>query len=87
MNQDFDLSEIPYKVTIESFRHNDFTTVMELDGLTQEDIIASLNTVENRYAVFKAGQSAGTSGSFFFFSYDNRFLLKTILPEESKKLQ
>lgn len=24
MNQDFDLSEIPYKVTIESFRHNEF---------------------------------------------------------------
>lgn len=55
MNQEFDLSEIPYRVTIESFRHNEFQSIMEMDGLSQEDIIASLSTVENRYAVFKAG--------------------------------
>lgn len=57
-----------------------------MDGLTQEDIIQSLAVLENRDAVFKAGESAGASGSFFFFSYDNRFLLKTILKEESLKL-
>lgn len=81
-----DISQIPYKVTIESFRHNDFMKIMEMDGLTQEDIISSLAILENHNAVFKAGQSAGTSGSFFFFSHDNRFLMKTILPEESQKL-
>lgn len=61
--------------------------VLQMDGITQEDIIRSLTILENRDAVFKAGESAGTSGSFFFFSHDNRFLLKTILREESLKLQ
>ena len=32
--------------------------------------------------VFQAGQSAGASGSFFFFSRDNRFIIKTLQGEE-----
>jgi 1-phosphatidylinositol-4-phosphate 5-kinase len=28
--------------------------------------------------VFKAKESAGKSGSFFFFSYDKKFLIKTM---------
>jgi len=28
--------------------------------------------------VFKAGEGAGRSGSFFFFSHDQRFIIKTI---------
>jgi hypothetical protein len=28
--------------------------------------------------VFKAKESAGKSGSFFFFSYDRKFLIKTM---------
>ena len=31
----------------------------------------------------KAGESAGASGSFFFFSKDNRFLIKTVNKKES----
>ena len=80
------LSKIPYKVTVESFRHHDFKKVLEFDNISQEDIINSLTVLENREAVFKAGESAGASGSFFFFSSDNRFILKTILKEESLKL-
>ena len=36
--------------------------------------------------VFKAGEGAGASGSFFFFSHDNRFLIKTLLSEEKQKM-
>lgn len=32
--------------------------------------------------VFKAGEGAGASGSFFFFSHDNKFLIKTMNSEE-----
>jgi 1-phosphatidylinositol-4-phosphate 5-kinase len=32
--------------------------------------------------VFKAGEGAGLSGSFFFFSRDNRFLIKTLTRSE-----
>jgi len=28
--------------------------------------------------VFKAGEGAGRSGSFFFFSHDRRFIIKTM---------
>ena len=34
--------------------------------------------------VFKAGESAGKSGSFFFFSHDNKFLIKTMKKEEKR---
>ena len=36
--------------------------------------------------MFKAGQGAGQSGSFFFFSHDNRFIIKTLRGKESKIL-
>ena len=44
----------------------------------------SLSLAENRHMVFKAGQGAGASGSFFFFSYDGKFLIKTLAGEERK---
>jgi len=36
--------------------------------------------------VFKAGQGAGLSGSFFFFSHDDKFLIKTINKKEKSLL-
>lgn len=44
----------------------------------------SLNPVVNRDMVFKAGEGAGASGSFFFFSHDQRFIIKTISQYELK---
>lgn len=38
----------------------------------------SLSPEYNRDQVFKAGEGAGRSGSFFFFSHDNKFIIKTI---------
>ena len=32
--------------------------------------------------IFKAGEGSGNSGSFFFFSKDNKFLIKTINKQE-----
>jgi hypothetical protein len=32
--------------------------------------------------VFKAGEGAGRSGSFFFFSHDRKFIIKTMTKEE-----
>jgi 1-phosphatidylinositol-4-phosphate 5-kinase len=36
--------------------------------------------------VFRAGEGAGASGSFFFFSKDNRLLIKTLQRAEKKIL-
>jgi hypothetical protein len=35
--------------------------------------------------VFTAGEGAGASGSFFFFSHDNKFLIKTMTKSEMDK--
>ena len=43
-----------------------------------EVIEKSLSPEANRDQVFKAGEGAGRSGSFFFFSHDNKFIIKTI---------
>lgn len=40
----------------------------------------------NRDRVFKAGEGSGQSGSFFFFSYDNRFIIKTLRGNEKLTL-
>lgn len=48
--------------------------------------MTSLSVENNRRMVFKAGQGAGLSGSFFFFSHDNKFLIKTINKKEKKIL-
>ena len=45
-------------------------------------MMKSLSIEDNRSMVFKAGEGAGKSGSFFFFSHDNRFLIKTLQGNE-----
>ena len=42
----------------------------------------SLSPSANRDQVFKAGEGAGRSGSFFFFSHDRKFIIKTMTKEE-----
>ena len=49
-----------------------------------EVIEKSLSPDLNRDQVFKAGEGAGRSGSFFFFSYDNKFIIKTVSKDELK---
>ena len=49
-------------------------------------LINSLDVLQNKEKVFQAGEGAGASGSFFFFSYDGRFILKTILRDERELL-
>ena len=40
----------------------------------------------NRDSVFQAGEGAGASGSFFFFSHDKKFIIKTIPKDELKEI-
>jgi 1-phosphatidylinositol-4-phosphate 5-kinase len=42
----------------------------------------SLDLSNNCDQIFNAGEGGGRSGSFFFFSYDSKFLIKTILKSE-----
>ena len=40
----------------------------------------------NRKSIFRSGEGAGKSGSFFFFSHDNQFLIKTATDGEKNLL-
>ena len=53
-----------------------------MDGISDEMVLNSMATEKNRDQVFKAKESAGKSGSFFFFCYDRRFLIKTMNDSE-----
>lgn len=63
-----------------------FQRILQLDGKSAQDLVESLDVLKNSSKVFKAGQGAGASGSFFFFSKDNRFLIKSTSKSEMKKL-
>ncbi len=56
-----------------------------MDGISVNDINTSLSVEFNRHNVFKAGKGAGRSGSFFFFSHDKKFIVKTICKNELTK--
>jgi 1-phosphatidylinositol-4-phosphate 5-kinase len=45
-----------------------------------------LSLDKNRDSVFRAGEGTGRSGSFFFFSYDRRFIIKTLQGKEKDVL-
>jgi len=47
-----------------------FAFLREQDGFSNEILRESLDPEANRKMVFKAGESQGKSGSFFFFSKD-----------------
>jgi len=45
-----------------------FRYLRQLDGYDEKNLIESLNPRNNIESIFKAGESQGKSGSFFFFS-------------------
>jgi len=46
----------------------------------------SLDVNKNRKMIFEAGESSGKSGSFFFFSHDHKFIIKTLKGNEKQLL-
>ena len=50
--------------------------------LNKESIQRSLDPEKNASMIFMAGEGAGRSGSFFFFSHDNKYIIKTMTKEE-----
>ena len=55
---------------------------MEMDQILPSDVMSSLCLEANRKMVFQSGEGAGQSGSFFFFSHDNKFIIKTLRGKE-----
>lgn len=57
-----------------------FAHLRSLDGLDVSDLQASLGPeiAANIQRIRDAGEGMGKSGSFFFFSHDDNFLIKTM---------
>ena len=72
------------QVSVEGHFVNEFKELRERDGLDEATIHESLDPEANQTNVFKAGEASGASGSFFFFSNDKKFIVKTMTSEEMK---
>ena len=57
-----------------------------MNNISDDSLMQSLDVNKNRKMIFKAGESAGKSGSFFFFSHDNKFIIKTLKGNEKQLL-
>ena len=64
-----------------------FAELLEANNLNLNLIERSLGPAYNRSQAFKAGEGSGKSGSFFFFSHDNQFIIKTMKTAELKALK
>ena len=77
---------IDISMEIESHCEEIFKVIREKDKIGAQEIYLSLKMENNIDKVFQAGEGAGKSGSFFFFSHDNRFLIKTVTKTEKTLL-
>ena len=56
------------------------------DNITNDIMIRAFNPSKNKAAIDKMSESKGRSGSFFFYSHDKLFIIKTISGEEKNTL-
>ena len=69
-------------IKVYDYGYKIFHKLRDLDGITSEMINESFDIDLNIQSCKDAGESTGKSGSFFFFSYDRRFIIKTMFQEE-----
>ena len=81
--QESSVLRLKQEVTITYHQINLFMDMFQEQMVEQLALFrTSLHPKNNREMVFKAGEGQGRSGSFFFFSYDNRFIIKTMTSQE-----
>lgn len=59
-----------------------FNEIRSEDSLEYGELLTSLDPLANKQNMLKIKESAGKSGSFFFFSYDKKFIIKTVKEHE-----
>ena len=70
------------EVRVSDFAFEIFQKIRTLDGITKKQILESLDPSRNLIQLLKSGESKGKSGSFFFFSHDNKFIIKSMFEQE-----
>ncbi len=78
------MKKINLKYEFISFCEEKFQKILEMDGIFKDDLLKSIDIESNKNNILKAGEGAGASGSFFFFSTDNRFIIKSMNTAEKE---
>ena len=73
-------------VIVKQYAPKTFQSIRKLSGITDEAMIESLDPSLNIKQIQNAGEGAGASGSFFFFTKDRNFILKTMSMKEIEHL-
>jgi len=76
---------------IKAYAPQVFKYIRFMDGVYENEIIKSLDPKSNRLQIFKTNKGTkhndgGKSGSFFFFSQDKKYIIKTLFPKEKIRL-
>ena len=83
--------EINAKAKVRAFAPSLFLQLRTFHQISESDLLESLNPINNRENIFKSNQQTGSamssnqggkSGSFFFFSEDKQYIVKTISTQE-----
>ena len=74
-------------IVVTEYAPDVFAFLRQRDGYDNSILKESLDPDVNRSMVFKAGESQGKSGSFFFFSKDQRFIIKTMTDSDFNAFQ
>ena len=77
-----DILTIHSEVKVTFHKINTFKKTFKDYYSSFEHLHASLSPKYNRDMIFKAGKGAGRSGSFFFYSHDRKFIIKTMTKSE-----
>lgn len=72
--------------TVISHMPREFIDIRNHAGITNEMLFVSLSVESNFNAIIKSSESKGKSGSYFMFTYDRKFIIKTINETELKNI-
>ena len=75
------------KVSLIEYYPSIFSKIWIMEGLTSEKMINSFNIEKNKKNLLKLCKSEGRSGSLFFFTHDNKYIIKTIPERELKSMK
>lgn len=86
-NMDANKLVINEDIEVTEYAPDVFAFLRKKDGYDNNVLYESLDPEKNKSMVFKAGESQGKSGSFFFFSKDQRFIIKTMTEDDFNAFQ
>lgn len=82
---------VKMNASVRFYNQDMFREITQLCNIDESELIRSLHPMMNREQIFKTNKNrntndGGRSGSFFFFTQDQQFLVKTMTAAERRTL-